>query len=269
MAKSIEEQRGELQAIPIAWIYADLPVSSILVFPIDTEYHLEGFHFLKNLRLFVMSKQKVQKFKSTIHLPKKLSQKGSPLLDQQMWCWGHDVRREEGNLLLLYGAQKHPSPNPRYHSAYSFSTDIDSSLILWGWGIWIANKNMGSVFIRRAGFRIIYTAKCELAPQAWCEQDLPFTEDGIDLHEQEHRIYPLLVTAFEWISGYENWLSNQIGTAYREDVVSRWQTYRHIPSHHAISAVSMTSMWISLSTMLTSLLYPPSTTNISLAKGII
>ena len=31
------------------------------------------------------------------------------LLDQQLWCWGQDIRRVEGNALLTYGFTKHAS----------------------------------------------------------------------------------------------------------------------------------------------------------------
>ena len=32
---------------------------------------------------------------------------GTTLLDQQLWCWGQDIRRTEGNALLAYGFTKH------------------------------------------------------------------------------------------------------------------------------------------------------------------
>jgi hypothetical protein len=58
--------------------------------------------------------------KGTVRIPANIQRAVIPLLDQQMWCWGCDVRRTQGNLLLAYGAEKRPSPNARYHSAYTF-----------------------------------------------------------------------------------------------------------------------------------------------------
>src|SRR5687768_12975270 len=48
-------------------------------------------------------------------LPKALEKQGEALLEQQMWCWGCDVRRQEGNLLLAYGCERRASPDSRYH----------------------------------------------------------------------------------------------------------------------------------------------------------
>ena len=45
-------------------------------------------------------------------------------MEQQLWCWGRDVERPEGNLLMAYGFERHrdcaidpcllyTSPSPR------------------------------------------------------------------------------------------------------------------------------------------------------------
>lgn len=58
-------------------------------------------------------------------LPKAVEKQGEALLEQQMWCWGGDVRRQEGNLLLAYGCERRSAPNPRFHSAYSYKLCAD------------------------------------------------------------------------------------------------------------------------------------------------
>lgn len=61
----------------------------------------------------------------SIKLPPKVQHTANALMEQQMWCWGCDVRRADGNLLMLYGAEKRPSPEPRFHSAYTFYLEED------------------------------------------------------------------------------------------------------------------------------------------------
>lgn len=48
--------------------------------------------------------------KGIVHIPTNIRLIAATSLDQQMWCWGCDVRRTQGNLMLAYGAQKRPAP---------------------------------------------------------------------------------------------------------------------------------------------------------------
>lgn len=167
-----------------------------------------------------MKKHKSFKLRPDVRLPAQLSRCGAALMDQQMWCWGYDVRRPEGNLLLAYGAQKRPSPDPRYHSAYSFCLREGAVLNLWGWGVWVAHETQGSLFLSRARFRARYTPETHLLPAAWCEHDLPHS--GATQDSEKEAAYRLLRTIFCWISDYEDWLSTQVSPDYRKQVIASW-----------------------------------------------
>jgi len=183
----------------------------------------------------------------SIKLPPDLKLRAAALLDQQMWCWGCDVRRSEGNLLLAYGAEKRPSPEPRLPSAYSFSLSEGAALNLWGWGIWIARQGCGSVFVGRAGFRVRCAAQAELLPQAWRECDLPATRAAHTVGELR-AVCSLLSEVCEWISAYETWLAAQFEPSYREQTIAAWpERKRH---RGGVSAVEMAASWIALSEML-------------------
>lgn len=148
-------------------------------------------------------------------------QRCEALFDQQMWCWGCDVRREAGNLLLAYGMEKWPSPVPRLRSAYTMPLDAESAITLWGWGVWTAAQGHGSIFISRAHFAVRYRSSAELRPAAWCEAQLPAFETPISEEQHPHIIH-LLGKTFDWIADYERWLQETVGTDYREQATAVW-----------------------------------------------
>lgn len=191
-----------------------------------------------------MTKHRYAKERSSIRLPAEVSRCGAALLNQQMWCWGCDVRRAEGNLLVTYGAAKRPSPDPRYHSAYSFCLSEGAVLNLWGWGVWIAHEGYGSLLLSRARFRACYTAQVHLLPNAWRAYDLPCTGAAHHAGEQQ-AAYHLLAEAMRWISGYEDWLAAQMAPDYREQVIASWPESRRY--HGGFPANQVAQMWLILS----------------------
>ena len=160
-----------------------------------------------------------------------------------MWCWGCDVRHDDGNLLITYGAEKRSSPNPRFHSAYTFKVGQQSILNLWGWGIWIAHPSQGSLFISRSRFRVTYSATPTLKPQAWQVHDLPPMR-GIRSESQSEAAYVLLATALHWISSYERWLWEQVKPTYREQAIASWPQRRRYKG--GVPAEEMADRWFEL-----------------------
>jgi hypothetical protein len=194
-----------------------------------------------------MMARKFPKTRSSIRLPIELSRCGAALLDQQMWCWGCDVRRAEGNLLVTYGATKRPSPDPRYHSAYSFCLREGAVLNLWGWGVWIAHEGYGSLFLSRARFRACYTADVHLLPDAWRACDLPHTGTARHAGEQQ-AAYRLLADAMAWMGDYETWLTTQVPSDYRERVIASWPERRRC--HGGTAGRDMAATWKSFAELL-------------------
>ena len=178
-------------------------------------------------------------------IPSQLQQTARMLMDQQMWCWGCDVRRSDGNLLSMYGADKRPSPNPRYRSAYTFKLEGQAVVNLWGWGLWIACPSLGSLFIERSRFKIYYTPEFIPIPDAWRKRDLPsidFRGDGDELGY----VRTLLIKALNWIGAYETWANTQVSSDYRERVLTKWPQKRCYKG--SIPAEEMAEQWFKLST---------------------
>jgi hypothetical protein len=141
-----------------------------------------------------------------------------------MWCWGCDVRRAEGNLLLAYGFEKRASPNPRYHSAYTLRVCATCALTVWGWGLWVAHADYGSAFISRSRFNAAYTPDVILAPCAWQADELPLPRaTGVI---EPFPVSMLLMQVCRCAACYETWLLEQVGVGYRESVSAAWPERR-------------------------------------------
>jgi hypothetical protein len=161
-----------------------------------------------------MGKHIKQRKAQSFQLPLTISKIGLPLLDQQMWCWGCDVRRAGGNLLLEYGFTKRSAPDTRFHSAYDLPLCETCALTVWGWGLWLGHCELGSVFINRTRFQPRYTPLSYLLPNAWQLSELPTL--GIpQTPEQRHDAYELLAIAFASIARYEQWIAENVPLSYR------------------------------------------------------
>ncbi|NJO82690.1 MAG: hypothetical protein HC828_07605 [Blastochloris sp.] len=164
-----------------------------------------------------------------------------------MWCWGCDVRRQEGNLLLTYGCERYPSPDPRFHSAYASTLCTDCVLTLWGWGVWIAREGTGSIFLSRSRFRVSYTSEVHLYPQAWQADALPIVRRPGDPVAQANTRC-LLAEAMTWIGEYEHWLACNTEPRYRETVLAAWPQRRRYRG--GTSSADLAQTWLDLSKLL-------------------
>jgi len=173
-----------------------------------------------------------------------ICKQGYALLDQQMWCWGCDVRRKSGNLLVAYGFEQRLSPEPRWHSAYTVCLNPDCALTLWGWGLWLAAQDYGSLFLSRSGFRVRHTPEVVQYPQAWQVDDLPSAKIPCDPVGQRNTRH-LLADALRWVGEYEHWLATRIGPEYREQVTAAWPQRRRY--HGGIPAAYLADTWLTLS----------------------
>jgi len=178
-----------------------------------------------------------------LHFPGDVSRLGPALIDEQMWCWGCDVRHRDGNLLRAYGLVQRPSPEPRFHSAY---TEIDAAgraINLWGWGIWTAAPESGSLFISRDRLKLRWTPIYDAAPQAWTADDLPLPATSVSSGITAAAI-SLLRWTFLWIAAYERWLVARMGIAYRAGAVDAWPQRRRFRG--GIPAEELAAAWARL-----------------------
>lgn len=189
-----------------------------------------------------MSKKKMDRTLQSAFAPtyREVRKIGTPLIDLHMWCWGCDVRRAEGNLLLEYGFEKRPAPDPHYRSAYDVPLSPTCVLTLWAWGMWIAEETHGSLLISRDRFRLRAAETAHYLPQARREGELPACVP-VQNDATWERGCPLLGAACTWAAGYERWVAEHTEPGYRRQTWAHWPQRRCYPDR--IGANEITGTW--------------------------
>jgi hypothetical protein len=156
-------------------------------------------------------------------LPLEVRKTGTALFDQQMWCWGQDIRRSEGNLLLAYGLTRlRPPESIKGSSAYHWSDTETRQVILWGFGIAYIQAGVGGLFLKRFGFTPRLLTTVASLNQVWTLDQLPKVRTP-RTDEEGRQTLALFAPLLEWISVYEQWIQATCGGAYRQRCLSAWQ----------------------------------------------
>lgn len=139
----------------------------------------------------------------------------SALFDQQLWCWGRDVSAAPENLLLRSGLQcARPHEGTRASSAYSAQFSDGGQVILWGFGCFYGESDLGGVFLQRYGFMPLYT-HLERLSTVYRLEELPHLAVPSTAHEL-HAVRSLLGNLLDWFAEYEHWIAESQGLTYRE-----------------------------------------------------
>jgi len=162
---------------------------------------------------------------------------GTILFDQQMWCWGRDVIRPEGNLLCAWGFARYYRDRPESSSSqiwldgnpeqkisssgYFMIHDSGVWIGLWGWGMLYGTSQDGGLFLRRFGFDPVWLDVTTLP------RDIDGPEDvtcyrGDRNQDDRPRLRRLFSAALRWIAEYERWVLSVAGLSYREACVEQW-----------------------------------------------
>lgn len=161
--------------------------------------------------------------RSLLCVPAEVRHRGTPLLNLQGWCWGRDICRAQGNLLLAHGFERHRPPQGKLgSSAYSLKLDATRSVVLWGFGLLYSDARHGAVYLPRCGFTPQLTSSIELPAMIWEMAQLPVMHTPTSTSEWRC-LYTLLSTALTWIAGYEHWITANLGIEYRCWCVAEWK----------------------------------------------
>ncbi len=164
------------------------------------------------------------------------------LLSQQVWCWGRDILRPEGNFLLGIGFQRTASPANRKNcsSVYTLRLCEDRCVVLRGFGVFFGDRQRGGVFLPRYQFRPRYTLQATLECPPWQEDDLP----RFDPPSQENRTTcaTLTLDLLDWIRSYEVLVAEKLGVEYRRNTLVNWDD----GERQCTPAVQMPSAWRAL-----------------------
>ncbi|CAN5275704.1 hypothetical protein BH23CHL1_BH23CHL1_03140 [soil metagenome] len=175
-----------------------------------------------------------------LRLASGVKRRGGELMNQQMWCWGADIRRAEGNLLAQYGFTKYAAPDSSgTKPCYGLSLPTGTTIGLWGFGMYYGDHSHGGLFLKRFDFAPRMVAPDEMHFNAWTAGDLPAMQPP-GTNAQCHQARQLLSLALEWIASYEAWVVQTAGAAYRQATVDAWQT---LHKSVAVDAHEMAGAW--------------------------
>ncbi|MEM9364852.1 MAG: hypothetical protein AAGD07_02575 [Planctomycetota bacterium] len=165
------------------------------------------------------------------------------LLNQQVWCWGRDILRPEGNWLVEVGFEsRQPPPNRQACSrVYTLTLPGGRCVVLRGFGVFYGNRDHGGVFLPRFEFRPRYTPCAVLEDPPWSNDDLPRFNRPTAL--QRNACVTLTLDLIDWIRGYEVNVCEQLGIAYRQSVLAQWDSDKN----SITPAESFPSAWRELS----------------------
>jgi len=151
------------------------------------------------------------------------------LLHQQCWCWGQDVRRREGNLLLTHGFERvRPPVGAQGSSRYQLRTSSRSAITLWGFGFYYSRCGRGGIYLNRYDCALRYCHHSGFLDGVWTPAALPMMCQApcVDIHYSYSNLAYLAGKAACWISSYEEWVLGRFGLAYRRNTLRDW----HEPS---------------------------------------
>lgn len=154
------------------------------------------------------------------------------LLDLQLWCLGKDIEFPQGNLLLRFGMEKlSPPAGWKAVSLYRQSLSSGVSVLLRGFGLFMACERQGTLYLPRENFRMIHWPAPLPTRLPWRTEDLPpFPPLQPDLlpAANEPGLH-LTRRLLHWLADYEIWIQQTVGITYREQTCQAWHKAQHIP----------------------------------------
>ena len=144
------------------------------------------------------------------------------LLSQQVWCWGRDILRADGNWLIEIGFDRIAPPDDREgcSSIYSLELSHGRCIVLRGFGVFYGDLHHGGIFLPRYEFRPKYTTQATLEFLPWSEADLPKLHTPSE--SQQTSCLTLTSDLIEWIQAYELNIVKVLGIEYRRSILREW-----------------------------------------------
>ena len=162
---------------------------------------------------------------------------GVDLLSQQIWCWGRDILRAQGNWLIEQGFEviKAPADLERVKNIYSLKISEYQHIMLRGFGIILTDERYGSIFVPRYEFLPKYAPSSKLNTLPWSFDYLPEFAPPKDIEKQYCSI--MFGELIDWIITYEQNLIANLGIDFRNSIVEEWNNgkRRIIASDNIIS----------------------------------
>lgn len=148
---------------------------------------------------------------------KPLKRLGISLFDQQLWCWGYDIR-QQGNLFLRYGFAQYRQDKSCGGTAYTLRMTDGAVLRLWGGNLIYQDAALGALHLKRYEFEPrLMPVQYELSYRTPENSATPQSADECLCAAR------LAAGCMRWIAGYERWVLETGGQAHREAAVQAWK----------------------------------------------
>ena len=155
------------------------------------------------------------------------------LFSQQIWCWGRDIERSEGNWLMECGFEFTPAPEDDEYAAnhYELSLPNDQRIVLRGFGVFFGDARHGGIYLPRYEFMPMFTLLSTLDRPLFSADDLPPLARPKE--DQRPGCVAMLRDALAWIIEYERTVVDRLGLEYRERTLLTWDNGERtvIPAH--------------------------------------
>ena len=154
-----------------------------------------------------MNLQTVKSFKSD----KALISRAARLLSQQVWCWGRDIERPEGNWLMEIGFDR---IEPTFKcedcdSIYSLKLPNGKRVMLRAFGVFYGNNQKEGIYLPRYDFLPKYSRKLNIKNPPWEKKDLP--KLNFPNNSEITNCVTLVRELVNWIRTYEENVVNVLG----------------------------------------------------------
>ncbi len=152
-----------------------------------------------------------------------LIRRATELLSQQIWCWGQDILRPQGNWLLEIGFDRIEPPAEREEcsSVYALELPEGRCVVLRGFGAFFGDRQCGGIFLPRFKFRPQYTTLATLDRPPWSDADLPKLSPPNS--SQKSACRSLTLNLIDWIRRYEMNIVERLGIEYRRETLAKWE----------------------------------------------
>tara|TARA_Y100000994_G_scaffold14185_1_gene11004 strand:+ start:150 stop:755 length:606 start_codon:yes stop_codon:yes gene_type:complete len=186
--------------------------------------------------------QTVKKFSSE----KILISRASRLLSQQVWCWGRDIERSEGNWLMEIGFDRIEPEFKCDHcdSIYTLELPNGKRVMLRAFGVFYGNDQKEGIYLPRYDFLPKYSRRLNIKNPPWEKKDLPKLNFPNNLEVSNCTF--LVSELVNWIRTYEENVVNILGLDYRKSTLLEWIKIRGL----VIPAEDMVSEWKFLETQI-------------------
>ena len=144
------------------------------------------------------------------------------LLSQQIWSWGQDIRRKQGNLLIEFGFErvKPPADVEIEDSVYTLRLTKNRTIILRGFGVYYCDINHGAIFLPRYEFIPGYTTNTSLEQPLWTYDELP--ELYFPTETEWDSYITMLTNLVDWIQSYEQTVIETHSVEYCKSTLIEW-----------------------------------------------